>query len=104
VGAVHSIKTGNALVEQDFRFTPYSQRAFDLARLIEVSGQIVIQASNPEAEIMRYELSDDEWAVIRPMLPNKTRGVPRVDDRRVLMASFGAERALFPGLVRKFLS
>jgi transposase len=33
---------------------------------------------------MRYELSDAEWATIRPMLPNKARGVPRVDDRRVL--------------------
>ena len=31
---------------------------------------------------MRYELSDGEWATIRPMLPNKARGVPRVDDRR----------------------
>ena len=29
---------------------------------------------------MRYELSDGEWGVIKPMLPNKTRGVPRVDD------------------------
>jgi hypothetical protein len=55
------------LVEQDFRFTPYSRCAFDLARLIEISGQIVIQASNPEAGIMRYELSDDEWAIIRPV-------------------------------------
>lgn len=27
---------------------------------------------------MRYELSDSEWATIRPMLPNKARGVPRV--------------------------
>jgi transposase len=26
---------------------------------------------------MHYELSDDEWATIRPMLPNKARGVPR---------------------------
>ena len=33
---------------------------------------------------MRYELSDYEWSVIKPMLPNKPRGVPRVDDRRVL--------------------
>src|SRR6201987_6253171 len=27
---------------------------------------------------MRYELTDHEWAAIRPMLPNKPRGVPRV--------------------------
>ena len=33
---------------------------------------------------MRYELSDLEWAVIKPMLPDKPRGVPRVNDRRVL--------------------
>ena len=29
---------------------------------------------------MRYELTDYEWAAIRPMLPNKPRGVPRVND------------------------
>jgi transposase len=28
---------------------------------------------------MRYELSDYEWSVIKPVLPNKPRGVPRVD-------------------------
>ena len=33
---------------------------------------------------MRYELSDSECSVIDAMLPNKPRGVPRVDDRRVL--------------------
>ncbi len=33
---------------------------------------------------MRYELTDQEWAAIRSMLPNKSRGVPRVNDRRVL--------------------
>lgn len=33
---------------------------------------------------MRYELTDYEWAAIKPMLPNKPRGVPRVNDRRVL--------------------
>lgn len=32
----------------------------------------------------RYELSDFEWSVIEPLLPNKPRGVPEVGDRRVL--------------------
>jgi len=30
---------------------------------------------------MRYELSDYEWFVIKPILPNKPRGVQRVNDR-----------------------
>ena len=25
---------------------------------------------------MRYELTDHEWTAIKPMLPNKPRGVP----------------------------
>jgi transposase len=33
---------------------------------------------------MRYEISDYEWGVINPMLPNKPRGVRRLDDRRIL--------------------
>ena len=33
---------------------------------------------------MRYELTDYEWAAIKPMLPNEPRGIPRVNDRRVL--------------------
>ena len=34
--------------------------------------------------LRRYELTDFEWSIIEPLLPNKPRGVPRVDDRRVL--------------------
>ena len=30
----------------------------------------------------RHELTDYEWAIIEPLLPNKPRGVPRVNDRR----------------------
>ena len=37
---------------------------------------------------MRYELTDYEWTAIKPMLPNKPRGVPRVNDRRVLNGIF----------------
>jgi transposase len=44
----------------------------------------VIQTPELWARIMRYELADYEWAAIKPMLPNKPRGVPRVNDRRVL--------------------
>src|SRR3954449_13092100 len=29
----------------------------------------------------RYELTDFEWSIIQPLLPNKPRGKPRVDDR-----------------------
>lgn len=32
----------------------------------------------------RYELTDREWSIIAPLLPDKPRGVPRVDDRRML--------------------
>jgi transposase len=45
---------------------------------------------------MRYELSDFEWSAIKPMLPNKTRGVPRVNDRRVLNGIFWVLRSGAP--------
>ena len=45
---------------------------------------------------MRHELSDDEWVTIRPMLPNKARGVPRVDGRRVLNGIFWVLRSGAP--------
>ena len=32
----------------------------------------------------RCELTDQERSILEPLLPNKPRGVPRVDDRRVL--------------------
>jgi transposase len=37
---------------------------------------------------MRYGLIDYEWTAIKPMLPNKPRGVRRVNDRRVLNGIF----------------
>jgi len=47
--------------------------------------------------IMRgYELSDFEWSVIAPLPPNKPRGVPRVDDRRVLNGIFWVLRTGAP--------
>ena len=48
------------------------------------------------ARIMRYELTDHEWAAIKPMLPNKPRGIPRVNDRRVLNGIFWVLRSGAP--------
>jgi transposase len=45
---------------------------------------------------MRYELSDYEWSAIKPMLPNKPRGVRRVNDRRVLNGIFWVLRSGAP--------
>jgi transposase len=45
---------------------------------------------------MRYELNDYEWASIKPMLPNKPRGVPRVNDRRILNGIFWVLRSGAP--------
>jgi transposase len=45
---------------------------------------------------MRHELTDYEWAAIRTMLPNKPRGEPRVDDRRVLNGIFWVLRSGAP--------
>ena len=36
----------------------------------------------------RYDLTEFEWRTIQPLLPNKPRGVPRVDDRMVLNGIF----------------
>jgi transposase len=48
------------------------------------------------ARIMRYELADYEWTASKPMLPNKPRGVPRVNDRRVLNGIFWVLRSGAP--------
>lgn len=45
---------------------------------------------------MHYELSDYEWTAIKPMLPNKPRGVRRVNDRRVLNGIFWVLRSGAP--------
>ena len=48
---------------------------------------------------MRYELSDNEWSAIRVMLPNKSRGVARADDRRVLNGIFWVLRSGVRGAI-----
>ena len=46
--------------------------------------------------MMPYDLTDFEWSVIQPLLPNKPRGVPRVDGRRVLNGIFWVLRTGAP--------
>jgi transposase len=43
-----------------------------------------------------YELTDFEWQVIAPLLPNNPRGVLRVNDRRVLNGIFWVLRTGAP--------
>lgn len=43
-----------------------------------------------------YELTNFEWAMIEPLLPNKPRGLPWVDDRRVLNGIFWVPRTGAP--------
>jgi transposase len=45
---------------------------------------------------MRYALNETEWRIIQPILPSKPRGVPRVDDRRVLNGIFWVLRSGAP--------
>ncbi len=45
---------------------------------------------------MRHALSDAEWRLIAPILPRKSRGVPRVNDRRVLDGMFWILRSGAP--------
>ena len=53
-------------------------------------------AKSGSACMSRYDLTDFEWRVIAPLLPNKPRGVPRVDDRRVLNGIFWVLRSGAP--------
>ena len=64
--------------------------------VLEGAGPDVIQVPKLEPRIMGYEHSDHEWAVIKPRLPNKPRGVPRVNDRRVLNGIFWVLRSGTP--------
>ncbi len=52
----------------------------------------------------RYEMTDFEWRVIEPLLPQNSRGVPRVDDKRVLNGIFWVLRSGAPwaDLPRKY--
>jgi transposase len=45
---------------------------------------------------MRFDLSDEEWVVIEPLLPKGGRGPKRVDDRRIVNGIFYIPRTGAP--------
>ena len=49
----------------------------------------------------RYDLTDAEWNITEPLLPNKSRGVKRVDDRRVLNGIFWRMRGARRGTISR---
>ena len=48
------------------------------------------------SRIARFDMTEQEWRTIKPLLPNKSRGVPRVDDQRVLNGIFYRLRTGIP--------
>ena len=68
-------------------------------RTVAFARMLVIQAPELGARVMRNVLADYEWLAIKPMLPNKSRGVPRVNDRRVLNGIFWVLRSAHPGAI-----
>ncbi len=50
----------------------------------------------------RYDLTDFEWRVIEPLLPNKPKGVPRVDDRQVLNGIFFSKLKHFRRIATRY--
>jgi transposase len=55
---------------------------------ISAATRDVIRFSGRRSMMVRFDLTDFEWSVIQPLLPMKVRGVPRVDDRRLLNGIF----------------
>lgn len=41
-----------------------------------------------EVVMARFDLTDEEWAIIEPLLPAQSRGPERKDDRKVLNGIF----------------
>lgn len=90
------VKLCNALKEHMFSAFAGSRHVDGHARRLGSATAACFKPPKREAGIMCYELSDGEWATIRPMLPNKARGVPRVDDRGVLNGIFWVLRSGAP--------
>ena len=47
----------------------------------------------------RFDLTDEEWAIIEPHFPKRVRGPERVDDRKILNGIFYILRTGAPGAI-----
>ena len=79
-----------ALIRFSSSSTPGARRSF-MTSLGSVPKTLSVRADHDLSShiawsppVNRYDLTDLDWSVIEPLLPNKSRGVPRVHDRRVL--------------------
>src|SRR5918994_2125403 len=92
-----STEPARSCLSVDVRFAPKATLDGNGDRLKCVEAASGRDSSQKRgARIMRYELTDHEWTAIRPMLPNKPRGIPRVNDRRVLNGIFWVLRSGAP--------
>ncbi len=73
-----------------------SSRPDGLNRLVRRWDFPVVARPDSDSGMSCHDLTDFEWRVIAPPLPNKPRGVPRVDDRRVLNGIFRVLRSGVP--------
>ena len=55
-----------------------------------------VQTTGGRMQVARSDMSDLEWEFIKAVLPNKTRGKKRVDDRRVINGIFYVLRTGIP--------
>src|SRR6056297_1116079 len=55
-----------------------------------------VQTAGGRMQVARSDMSDLEWEFIKAVLPNKTRGKKRVDDRRVINGIFYVLRTGIP--------
>ncbi len=72
-----------------------SQRRGQWTRLVQKIDELRFRANvnrreptEAEARDIRIDLSDEEWAVIEPLLPTGGRGPKRTDGRRILNGIF----------------
>ena len=59
----------------------HSLRSVPIDGIRDAAFIFFTSATEQEVSMLRHELTDEEWAIMQPLLPTKVRGVPRVDDR-----------------------